>query len=66
MGSSRRRNWISLGSIKQKGGKTVHCWAFESDLPEAFQFKSNTFAIEWSPHSGKLKEFPEIDRAAEN
>ncbi|HZR78372.1 MAG TPA: NUDIX domain-containing protein, partial [Chthoniobacterales bacterium] len=26
-------NWIPLGSIKQKGGKTVHAWAFEDDLP---------------------------------
>jgi predicted NUDIX family NTP pyrophosphohydrolase len=56
-------NWIELGSIKQKGGKTVHAWAFEGDLPEPFQLKSNTFEMEWPPRSGKLKEFPEIDRA---
>jgi len=55
--------WIELGSIKQKGGKTVHAWAFEGDLPEAFELKSNSFEIEWPPHSGKLKQFPEIDRA---
>ncbi len=23
--------WIPLGSIKQRGGKTVHAWAFEGD-----------------------------------
>jgi predicted NUDIX family NTP pyrophosphohydrolase len=56
-------NWIPLGSIKQKGGKTVQAWAFEGDLPETFQLKSNTFEIEWPPRSGKLKTFPEIDRA---
>ena len=56
-------NSIPLGSIKQKGGKTVHAWAFEGDLPKPFQLKSNTFEIEWPPHSGKFKEFPEIDRA---
>ena len=56
-------NWIELGSIKQKGGKTVHAWAFEGDLPESFQLKSNTFELEWPPRSGKLKKFPEIDRA---
>jgi len=22
-------DWLALGSIKQKGGKTVHAWAFE-------------------------------------
>jgi predicted NUDIX family NTP pyrophosphohydrolase len=56
-------DFIPLGSIKQKGGKTVHAWAFEGDLPHNFQLKSNTFEIEWPPHSGKFKEFPEIDRA---
>jgi predicted NUDIX family NTP pyrophosphohydrolase len=56
-------NWIELGSIKQKGGKIVHAWAFEGDLPSSFKLKSNTFELEWPPHSGKLKEFPEIDRA---
>jgi predicted NUDIX family NTP pyrophosphohydrolase len=56
-------NWIELGSIKQKGGKIVHAWAFEGDLPSSFKLKSNTFEIEWPPRSGKLKEFPEIDRA---
>jgi predicted NUDIX family NTP pyrophosphohydrolase len=56
-------NWIPLGSIKQKGGKTVHAWAFEGDLPESYKLRSNTFQIEWPPRSGKLKEFPEIDRA---
>ena len=56
-------NWIPLGSIKQKGGKVVHAWAFEGDLPESFKLKSNTFEMEWPPRSEKLKEFPEIDRA---
>src|SRR5207249_11505180 len=56
-------NWIALGSIKQKGGKTVHAWAFEGDLPGSFQLRSNTFEIEWPPRSGNLKQFPEIDRA---
>src|SRR5437016_12508595 len=36
-------NWIPLGSIKQKGGKTVHAWAVEGDLPEQFELKSNLF-----------------------
>ena len=56
-------NWIPLGSIKQKGGKTVHAWAVEGDLPGQFELKSNLFEMEWPPRSGKLKEFPEIDRA---
>src|SRR6266436_9235452 len=55
--------WIPLGSIKQKGGKTVHAWAFEGDLPDSFKLKSNVFEMEWPPRSGKLKKFPEIDQA---
>jgi predicted NUDIX family NTP pyrophosphohydrolase len=57
------RNYIELGSIIQKGGKTVHGWAFEGDLPESFECKSNLFEMEWPPRSGKRKQFPEIDRA---
>ena len=49
--------------MKQKGGKTVHAWAFEGDLPRSFVLASNTFALEWPPRSGRTQEFPEIDRA---
>jgi predicted NUDIX family NTP pyrophosphohydrolase len=55
--------WIELGSIKQKGGKIVHAWAFEGDLPESFECKSNLFEMEWPPRSGKRKMFPEVDQA---
>jgi len=55
--------WIQLGWIKQKGGKIVHAWAFEGDLPEPFQCKSNLFELEWPPRSGKYEKFPEVDQA---
>ena len=55
--------WIALGWIKQKGGKIVHGWAFEGDLPESFAPKSNLFELEWPPRSGKREMFPEIDEA---
>src|ERR1041385_3728553 len=54
--------FVELGSIKQKSGKLVHAWAFEGDLDPG-QIKSNTFSMEWPPRSGKMAEFPEIDRA---
>jgi predicted NUDIX family NTP pyrophosphohydrolase len=57
------RDYIELGSIKQKGGKTVHAWAFAGDLPDSFKLKSNTFEMEWPPHSGKQEKFSEIDQA---
>ena len=56
-------DWIELGTVKQKGGKTVHAWAFEGELPPDFVVASNTFTMEWPPRSGRTQEFPEIDRA---
>jgi predicted NUDIX family NTP pyrophosphohydrolase len=56
-------DWIGLGWIKQKGGKIVHAWAFEGDLPESFECKSNLFEMEWPPRSGKRNMFPEVDQA---
>jgi predicted NUDIX family NTP pyrophosphohydrolase len=52
-----------LKPIRQKGGKIVHAWAAQCDV-DASAVKSNTFSLEWPPGSGKMREFPEIDRAA--
>ena len=54
---------LPLGEIRQKGGKTVHAWAFAGDLPPGFVPTSNLFEMEWPPRSGKRQSFPEIDRA---
>jgi predicted NUDIX family NTP pyrophosphohydrolase len=51
-----------LGSVRQKGGKTVLCWAAEGDFDPA-GLRSNTFTMEWPPRSGAEREFPEVDRA---
>jgi predicted NUDIX family NTP pyrophosphohydrolase len=53
---------LELGSIRQPGGKLVTVWAAESDF-DAAGAVSNTFEMEWPPLSGRLKSFPEIDRA---
>ena len=53
---------IELGSLKQPGGKVVTAWAAEGDL-DADRVVSNTFELEWPPRSGKLQQFPEVDRA---
>lgn len=55
--------FTDLGQIKQKGGKTVHCWAFEKKDFVKINFKSNTFSIEWPPSTGKIVTFPEVDKA---
>ncbi len=41
----------------------MEVWAFEGDSDPG-SVKSNTFVLEWPPHSGTRQEFPEIDRAA--
>lgn len=56
-------NFLELGAVKQKSGKTIYAWAFESDC-DPKTIKSNTFTMEWPPKSGHQREFPEIDRAA--
>ena len=54
--------FIALTPITQKGGKIVHAWAFKGDCDPG-TIVSNTFSIEWPPRSGRLMDFPEIDRA---
>jgi predicted NUDIX family NTP pyrophosphohydrolase len=55
---------LPLGEVRQKGGKTVHAWAFAgAALPPEFVPPSNTFDLEWPPRSGRHQAFPEIDRA---
>ncbi len=54
---------LDLGSIDQRGGKTVIAYAQEGDL-DVDTVRSNTFEMEWPPRSGQLREFPEVDRAA--
>ena len=58
-----RGPFLPLGSVKQKGGKTVHAWAFEGDC-DPTQIVSNTFRMQWPPRSGKWITVPEVDRAA--
>jgi predicted NUDIX family NTP pyrophosphohydrolase len=55
-------DFIELGFVKQKSGKVIFAWAFEGDCDPA-SIRSNTFSIEWPPKSGKMAEFPEVDRA---
>jgi predicted NUDIX family NTP pyrophosphohydrolase len=54
--------FIPLTPIQQKGGKNVFAWAIEGDINAATTF-SNTFELEWPPKSGKIKTFPELDKA---
>jgi predicted NUDIX family NTP pyrophosphohydrolase len=49
--------------VKQKGGKIVEAWAARADF-DVSAIVSNTFELEWPPRSGRMQQFPEVDRAA--
>jgi len=51
-----------LGQVRQKSGKLISAWALEGEL-DVEAVMSNTFELEWPPRSGRLEEFPEVDRA---
>ncbi|MFH9660167.1 NUDIX domain-containing protein [Streptomyces sp. NPDC017248] len=54
---------VPLGEVVQSNGKIVTAWAVEADLdPEAIS--PGTFTLEWPPRSGRIQEFPELDRVA--
>jgi predicted NUDIX family NTP pyrophosphohydrolase len=55
--------FIELAPVKQPGGKMIFAWAVEWDC-DPTAIKSNTFTMEWPRGSGRMCEFPEIDRAA--
>ena len=54
-------DFIVLGEAKQAGGKIVTAWAVEGDC-DSSGLKSNTFSMQWPPRSGRMAEFPEVDR----
>ena len=57
---NKNNNFIELGTIIKKSGKTIHAWAFQGDFNG--KITSNLFKMEWPPKSGKIREFPEVDK----
>jgi predicted NUDIX family NTP pyrophosphohydrolase len=62
IGTSIDGTFVPLEPVKQRSGKIVHSWLVEADV-DVSQIRSDTFSIEWPPKSGKMHEFPEVDRA---
>jgi len=61
-GLTAEGTFLPLTPRKQSSGKIVHAWAVRGDCdPRAI--KSNIFSMEWPPRSGRMEEFPEVDRA---
>jgi predicted NUDIX family NTP pyrophosphohydrolase len=56
-------DFIPLEPLKQPSGKVIYAWAVNATF-DITTLRSNLFSMEWPPKSGKLQEFPEIDRAA--
>lgn len=50
-----------LGTVRQPSGKVLTVFAVHGDL-DISQARSNTFTMEWPKGSGRLREFPEVDR----
>ena len=54
---------LRLGEFRQSSAKIVIAYAVEGNF-DVTRLQSNTFTMEWPPHSGQKAEFPEADRAA--
>jgi predicted NUDIX family NTP pyrophosphohydrolase len=54
---------IDFGPLKQPSGKVVTAFAVHGDL-DVTDARSNTFELEWPKGSGRVREFPEVDRVA--
>lgn len=53
---------IALGEARQASGKIVTAFAVEGDV-DLTHFRSNMFELEWPRGSGRMRSFPEVDRA---
>jgi predicted NUDIX family NTP pyrophosphohydrolase len=62
MGTAPSGDFQPLGTVKQPSGKIIHAWTAESDF-DTTTVKSNLFSMQWPPKSGRMGEFPEVDRA---
>lgn len=51
-----------LGEVRQGGGKRVLAYALRGTF-DTRTASSNTFDMEWPPRSGRMRSFPEVDRA---
>lgn len=52
---------VDLGEEVQRSGKIVRIWAVEGD-PDLSAAVPGTFRMEWPRGSGRVQEFPELDR----
>jgi predicted NUDIX family NTP pyrophosphohydrolase len=53
---------MSLGEVAQPSRKRITAFALEGDV-DASGIRSHSFYLERPPHSGRVQQFPEVDRA---
>lgn len=63
IGTHATGDFVALTPVRQTGGKVVAAWGVEGDVDPG-SLRSNTFTVEWPPKSGRMRAFPEVDRAA--
>ena len=51
-----------LAAVRQAGGKVISAWAFQGDW-DPTGLRSNTVTMEFPRGSGRVRTFPEVDRA---
>ncbi len=54
---------VPLGQTLQSNGKVATVWGLEGDL-DVTEIRCNLFDLEWPPKSGRMQQFPELDRAS--
>ena len=53
--------WLALPRVRA-ANQIMTIWAVEADFDPA-KLQPGMFSMEWPPRSGKMRQFPEIDRA---
>jgi len=53
--------FVHLGEVRQPGGKIITVWALEGELDPS-EVVPGTFEMQWPPRSGRMQQFPELDR----
>lgn len=54
---------LDLGEVRLSSGKRVRGFAVEASVDEVAFVVSNTFEVEWPRRSGRMRTYPEVDRA---
>ena len=57
-------NWLAASLLYGAGLRLLEALQLRVKDVDLAAFKSNVFSMEWPPKSGRLQEFPEVDRAS--